>query len=122
MDERAEVGSWGQNHRGRVIGAGKLALTMGVSSEISLEFGPSFSPFLVDSALPVEFDLTYRKQKTEKFLVDTRTHINDFAICSFPGPIFPDERRNAEGPERRPTRIPLCVNSESKFSAIIFLD
>src|SRR5580704_10738542 len=35
-------------------------------------------PLLIDSALQTEFDVTYRKQTTEKFLTGARTHISDF--------------------------------------------
>ncbi len=39
-------------------------------------------PLLIDSALPIEFGLTYRKQTTEKFLTDARTHISETRICA----------------------------------------
>jgi hypothetical protein len=35
-------------------------------------------PLLIDSALQTEFDVTYSKQTTEKFLTGARTHISDF--------------------------------------------
>jgi hypothetical protein len=40
------------------------------------------SPFLVDSAPPAESGLTYSKQKTEKILPDTRTHIKESRFCA----------------------------------------
>jgi hypothetical protein len=39
-------------------------------------------PLLIDSAPPIEFGLTYRKQTTEKFLTDARTHISEIRICA----------------------------------------
>jgi hypothetical protein len=39
-------------------------------------------PLLIDSALPIEFGLTYRKQTTEEFLTDARTHISETRICA----------------------------------------
>ena len=35
-------------------------------------------PLLIDSDPPTEFDATYSKQTTEKFLTEARTHISDF--------------------------------------------
>jgi hypothetical protein len=35
-------------------------------------------PLLIDSALQTEFGVTYRKQTTEKFLTEARTHISVF--------------------------------------------
>ncbi len=49
-------------------------------------------PLLIDSALPIEFGLTYRKQTTEKFLTEARTHIREtrFAQHSDASPLgFP---------------------------------
>jgi len=49
-------------------------------------------PLLIDSALPIEFGLTYRKQTTEKFLTGARTHIREtrFAQHSDASPLgFP---------------------------------
>ncbi len=39
-------------------------------------------PLLIDSALPIEFGLTYRKQTTEEFLTDARTHISETRFCA----------------------------------------
>jgi hypothetical protein len=50
------------------------------SFEISAQIYDGFSPFLTESALQLEFDLTHRKQTTEKFLTGARTHISDLAI------------------------------------------
>ena len=37
-------------------------------------------PLLTESDPQTEFDVTHRKQTTEKFLTEARTHISDFAI------------------------------------------
>jgi len=39
-------------------------------------------PLLTGSALQREFDLTYRKQTTEKFLTGARTHIRETPFCA----------------------------------------
>ena len=40
-------------------------------------------PLLIDSDPPIEFDVTHRKQKTEKFLTGARTHIRVFQFSPF---------------------------------------
>jgi hypothetical protein len=45
---------------------------------ISTPIRKRFSPFLLDSALPVEFRVTHSKQRVGRFLPDTRTHISTF--------------------------------------------
>src|ERR1700723_972242 len=49
----------------------------------SVAFRPEVVPLLTESDPQTEFDLTRRKQTTEKFLTEARTHIIDFANQHF---------------------------------------
>ena len=57
--------------------------------------------FLTESAPQVEFDLNYRKQRTEKFLTEARTHIRDFRKLLNSCPIF-RAKKSSKGLRLRP--------------------
>jgi hypothetical protein len=87
--ERRTLRTLSPGSRGRsAIFAGKPSPTGRVSGEMLLAFSKWPRPLLTESAPQLELDLTHRKQTTEKFLTEARTHISDFSFCSFPGP-FP---------------------------------
>jgi hypothetical protein len=86
------------------------------SGESSLIFSKWSRPLLTESAPKVEFVLTYRKRRTEKFLTEARTHISDFSIFSFP-PHSPLRETSLELRSTERARM----NFEEDFPRIIFL-
>jgi hypothetical protein len=86
------------------------------SGESSLILSKWSRPLLTESAPKVEFVLTYRKRRTEKFLTEARTHISDFSIFSFP-PHFPLRETSLGLRSTKRARM----NFEEHFPRIIFL-
>jgi hypothetical protein len=71
-------------------------------------------PLLLDSALQVEFVLTRSKQTTEKFLLDTRTHIKLFKFLPF----------STQNPGQLIQRLPIdlrCKNPKNTPTVNVYL-
>ena len=70
-------------------------------------------PLLIDSDPPTEFDATYSKQTTEKFLTEARTHISDFRKLPNLSPVFSREKSSKTlrraSPKRPPISPPLAA-------------